>query len=433
MRIFALALYLIPSLAMAIGPGPHWPTADIPRFWILGEGNYHFTVDGTFFHSKENYDFEGQVNQPTNFDHIRYGQIKYHGAFGFTPRVSVFAQAEARGVFVSNATASNISDDENYGFGDAFLAFRWLFLRTSATNRVYPSEWSPKTIVALFEGSWNFPMYARAKSGKPPLGDQSNDLTAMLRSAWYANEWLALSAGVGYSHRTSNYSTIIPWNVRADFLLTKLRTWRLWLELLAYENTQENTVSALNPHQPDPIPGGSLLYKSQSPTIRFVNFGVGYLFSRRWEATLAGVITSSGINYAKGYGATLGITWRPYQVPELRYDDFRKEQLERLAQERTQYRQRSVVAFSFSATVLKVSSNRNFFKISVGGKNTVQRGDPFFVYEPDDLSGKPRRALAYATVEAVRGESAYLKIQQRFMRDIPLAPGYEARRVIFSE
>ncbi|MRT32875.1 hypothetical protein FGX01_03285, partial [Xylella fastidiosa subsp. multiplex] len=62
----------------------------------------------------------------------------------------------------------------------------------------------------MLEGTWTFPMYDRADAAKPPLGDQSNDFSGLVRFAWYANEWLAISANSGYIYRTAGYASLIP-------------------------------------------------------------------------------------------------------------------------------------------------------------------------------------------------------------------------------
>lgn len=432
MRLLALTLVSLFCASPALAVGPVWPLADMPRFWILGEGNAHFSVDGFYFHTKENYDNLGQVSQPPAMEHVRYGNMRFHLGFGFSPRVSVFAQTDLRSVFMVNAKGSNISDDENYGFGDTFLALRWLLYRSRATDRIYPSEWSPETWLALVEGSWNFPLYAQAKPGKPPLGDQSNDFTTMGRIVWYANEWLGLSGNAGYIYRTSGYSAAIPWGLRADFNFLQANKVRFWADLQSYERTLADDV-VLNPMQPDPIQGGSLLFKSDSPTLRSVTLGAAYLLSKEIELAAGALFTASGINAAKGFGGALGLAWRPYQMPELKYDDYRRQQIQRLQTEPRFYRQRSVLRYGLTATVLKVSAKGNFFQIAFGTKDGLKTGDTFQVFGPDDMSGNPRRPLAIARVQVARPEDSFLRVEQKYDPAFRLRSGQEARRVMFEE
>lgn len=421
-----LLLLLIPKLIFAAGTT--WPISDMPRFWILGEGNTHFSVDSTFFRSKENYDGNGLVIQPSTMEHLRYSETRIHLGFGFTPRISVFAQADARGIFASNTRGSFISDDENYGFGDAFIGMRWLLYRSKSANKVYPTEWAAGSWLMLAEGTWLFPLYDRPQNGKPPLGNQSNDFSWIARAVWYANEWLALSGSAGYTFRTAGYADEVPWSVRSDFLLQEYQRLRFWLGM---RSTEALTVTSnvVNPRQPDSIPGGSLFFKSEAPTQRLVDGGVGYLLTRTWELALGALITTSGINSAKGFGGTIGLTYRPYQVPEVRYEAYRREQKQRVAQEREEFKEEKVLSYGFRATILKVSVKGNFFKIAYGSMDGVKEGDTFQVNEPDDLTLRERKAVAYARVVAVRPTSSFLRVEKIVNREAKIIPGFEAQRV----
>lgn len=431
--ILALFLAALPMAAQALTPaGPSWPLADMPRFWILGEGNAHFSLDAFYFHSKENYDSTGNVNSPTTMEHVRYGNSRFHLGFGFTPRVSLFAQADLRGVFVKNTQGSNVSDDENYGFGDSFVGLRWLVFRSNSTDRVYPTEWSPETWLALVESTWQFPLYAQTRGGKPPLGNQSNDFTLLGRAAWYTNEWLGFAGSAGYTHRTSSYSAGVPWSLRADFNFVQAKNTRLWLEFASFEGVSRSN-NILNVTQPDPIPGGSLLFKSETPTLRTGTIGAGYLISKEWELTGAAIFTASGIDAAKGFGGALGLAWRPYQVPELKYADFRRKQLKRLEQEPMSYRRREVLRYEYSATVLRVSPSGNFFQIGFGKKDGLKPGDTFHVFPTEDFSGNQREPMALAVVRVSRADDSFLRVEQKYDRTFLTRPGYEARRVIYSE
>lgn len=418
--------------ANAEAAGPRWPISDIPRFWILGEGNAHFSADGGFFFTKENYNEQGVAEQPLNMQNVKFTDLRLHTGFGFTPTLSLFFQADIRNVFVQNTTGSNVSDTENRGFGDSFVAARYLLYRSRATDRVYPTEWTPDSWLALAEASWVFPLYDIAKSGKPPLGDQSNDFTGLVRLAWYANEWFALSGATGFTYRTANYRPLVPWNVRADLLFLKKSKFRLWAEVNAQERMGVPS-AVINPQQVDPIAGGSLLFKSEAPTQRVGTIGAAYLIGREWELAVAGNVTATGVASAKGQGVQLGLAWRPYQVPELKYDDYRRAQIAKLQTEHRSYSNKPVVRYGFQATVLKVSGQGNFLKINFGRKDGLKVGDAFQVFEPDDFSGKTRTPLALARVHIARVDDSFLRVEQRYGNEVVLKPGYEVRRVIIEE
>lgn len=432
MRILLLcfALSLLPHPARAVGA--NWPLTDTPRFWLLGEGSTHVSLDGTYFQTRENYDSVGQVVTPPFLEHVRYTNMRFHLGYGFAPKVSLFAQVDARGLFLLNRKGTAFSDADNYGFGDFFAGARWLAYRSRPSDRVYPTEWTPESWMAVVEGTWNFPLYDRAMQGKPPLGDQSNDFTAMGRLAWYANDWLGLSGGLGYTYRTAGYAAAIPWNLRADFSLLEQSGWRIWAEMRATEGFVKSN-AIFNPSQLDFFPTGSLLFKSPSPTLRTVILGTGLLLSKKWEMVAGGLFTASGVSAAKGVGGSLGLVYRPYQVPEIKYAQYRKEQIQRLQEEPRRHQKRYVVRYGISATVLKVSNQGNFFKIAIGSQEGVKSGDNFQIFAPDQMDGSPRKPIAIARVVVARPADSFLRVEQKLSEDVAIQAGQEVRRVTVEE
>jgi hypothetical protein len=427
--LFFLLLFA-PARAFAIGAV--WPFSDTPRFWILGEGLGHFSFDAYYFQTRENYDAAGLASAPATEDRTHYTNFRVHGGFGFAPKLSLFAQADVHAIFESNTEAlANVAPhNANQGFGDAFVGFRWLVYRSNPTDRVYPSEWSPESWVAVLEGTWAFPMYDQASAAKPPLGDQSNDFSGIARLAWYTNEWLAFSTGAGYVYRTAGYAPALPWNLRADFSLQERHRLRFWIDFEALERLSHDDL-VLNPDQPDPFPNGSLLFKSYAPSLRTANLGAGYLLSKEWELVAGTFFTATGVNAAKGWGAGLGITWRPYQVPEIKYDEYRKREIERLQTEKHEYHRRDVVKYGFRATIVRVSAKGNYVKIYYGAKDRVRVGDSFYIMPPDTLTSVARRPVAFATAVQVQPDAAYLHVDERYARDLEIREGFETRRVYF--
>lgn len=429
-RLLLTIALLAPVNALAVGA--QWPITDTPRFWLLGEGRTHLSFDGTYFQTKENYDKTGAVVSPAPLQKINYTDFRFHLGYGFAPKVSLFAQVDGRNVFMKNMPGSLVADASNTGAGDIFLGLRWLVYRSRASDRVYPTEWTPDSWMAVAEGTWAFPLYDRATYGKPPLGEQSNDFTGLGRLAWYANDWLALSGSLGYTYRTAAYSAAIPWNLRADFTLTDHSGWRFFADLQSSEGMTKSPYLA-NPSQPDPIPDGSLLFKSDSPTLRTAYLGAAKILGKEWEAVAAGVFTASGVAAAKGVGLALGIVWRPYQVPEIKYQEYHQQQLERIQNEKASYRKKIVTHYGMSATILKVSGQGNYFKIAYGLNDGLKVGDNFQIFPPDDMSGTPRRPLAISRIVVVHPGESFLRVEQKLNEDVVIQPGQEARRVIIEE
>jgi hypothetical protein len=241
---------------------------------------------------------------------------------------------------------------------------------------------------------------------------------------------LAFRAVAGFIYRTAGFASLLPWNIRADFSLQQHKHIRFWSELQSFESLEGSAV-AYNTHQIDPIPNGSLLFKSYSPTLRTANLGIGYLISKEWEAVAGGFFTATGENAAKGWGAGLGFTWRPYQVPEIKYVEYRKRQIERIKSEPRNSR-REVVRYGLSSTVVKVSAQGNFLKIFYGAKDRIRVDDTFYVYvPPDTMNSQARRPVAFASVVQVQPEAAFLHVDERYVDGIAIQDGFEVRQVFF--
>jgi hypothetical protein len=427
---FVYLAWLFLACSSAFAAGPSWPLADMPRFWVLGEGYTHASLDGFFFYTKENYDQNGQASAPASLEPARYANLRAHLAYGLSSRASLFGQMDMRGVFLENAADSSQINTQSYGLGDAFLAARWLLFRSGTPDRVNPAQWSPGTWIGLAEASWLLPLYDSAKNGAPTLGDRSNDFTLMGRLAWFANDWLGLAANAGYTYRTSQYSPLLPWGLRADFNFLGNSKVRFWAELQSEEGLGKSG-NILNPSQPDPLSGGSLLFKSQSPTLRTVTIGAGYRLGREWELAGGLLFTAAGVNSAKGTGGALGLAWRPYQMAELSYESYRKEEMRQLGEQSFLRSRRPIRGYGLRATILNVSSRGNFFRIAYGQKDGVQKGDAFQVFAPDEFGGKVRRPVASAVVEVSRENDSFLRVDQRYGLAVKVQPGYEVRRVIF--
>src|SRR5690606_2227608 len=156
----------------------------------------------------------------------------------------------------------------------------------------------------------------------------------------------------------------------------------------------------------------------------------GYLLSKEWELSAALFSTATGKNYAKGFGGGFGLAWRPYQVPEIKYEDYRLRQIERLQTEKREHR-RKVVKYGFRATIVKVSSAGNYVKIFYGEKDRVRIGDTFYIMPPDTQMRGARRPVGSATAVQVLPDSAFLRIDERYEEGLVVQEGFETRRIYF--
>jgi hypothetical protein len=431
MRQLLLSFVVLFLPLTSFASGMQWPITDMPRFWLLGESRTHVSVDDVFLQTKGNYDLDGKSYSLQNESSVSYNLIRGHIAHGFSPRLSFFGQVDGRLVFIQKNPLAP-STRSNFGAGDVSLAARYLLYKNRSSNRLFPTEWSPNSFVLVAEGSWVLPTYNRAALSDPPLGDQSNDFTGLARFAWYTNDLLAISGGVGYTYRTNGYEAAIPWNVRTDFSLLGNHTLRLFADLDSTEPVKKAT--AVNFSARDFFPNSSLLFKSDSPALRTLRLGMGYQAAKDWEISGALFSSVSGQTSAKGLGGALGLTWRPYQAAETHYDSYEKAQLNRRSVERSAFLNRKVIQYGLSATVIKVSRRGNFFKIAYGSGHGIHAGDAFEVFPPDDFSGEPRKPIAAARVVVAKANESFLRVEKKMnTSDGELQAGCEARRVTISE
>jgi hypothetical protein len=138
----------------------------------------------------------------------------------------------------------------------------------------------------------------------------------------------------------------------------------------------------------------------------------------------------SGEDAAKGTGFGLGLTWRPYQAAEVKYDQYHEQQVAHQQTERKVYKNRPTLRYGFKTNIVKVSPQGKFAKISVSEQNTVHQGDRFYVYPVGaSASGTPVKPIASATAVKVLPDAAFLRIEEKYNPNAQITEGCETRQV----
>ncbi len=424
--LFLCLLFCSPNDAAAAGAA--WPISDSPRFWILGREAWHVSLEFSSYISSSNYDQQGLVYQPTNMTSLQFINPRFHVGYGLNRKVSVFAQIA--GSYVTTNNIAPVSSGSYGGLGDAFVAIRWQVYRLR-TPLYDSADWLPQDFQALLEGSWNFPLYNHVASLVAPQGNESNDFTGMLRMAWYATRSFAFSGGLGLTMRTNSYGAELPYFLRVDFIPATIEQLRFWLDLYG-EKRLSSIPNSLNAAQSDPIPGGSYLFKNTNYSQEKFGLGSSYLFSKDWELAAAYHNDIAGINASKGYELALALTYRPYKVIHIRNElENKKEEEERVVEK---WRKRdAVTVYGFTAIIQKVSDHGNFFKIELSENDEVKPGDAFHVFRPSSKSFPERKLVAAAKIVRIDNRDAFLRVEENFVSDIFINPGYEAQRIISTE
>lgn len=418
-------LFCVVASVTAKAAAPVWPITDYPLYWLYGEGLYGLSLDGSYLQSTENYDTNRNINTPTTMMNVQYTNVRAHGALGIAPGLSLFAQVSGSSVLTKNQAGSNIPDGKNIGLGDGFLAARYLLYRSASANRKAPNEWMPNSFLLLLEPSWVFPFYSSTAVHEPPLGDQSNDLSAIVRGVFYLERFFALSVSGGYTRRSSGYSEEIPFSLRGDMNFNPSA--RGWLEWKGNRSLNNDALSAIpNALNPDQMPGGSLLFKGVNAEASFISGGLAVAATKSLEIVGAIQQAVDGRNSARGTYFSLGLAYRPYR--EL---DFDKE-AEKPAKISQVYaapsRQNKKDPYLYALPIQAVSAKKNYLRIGRGTAENMQLGEAFHIFAPAEQKGEPQ-LVAAARVVSIQTHTSYLKVETVFQKSPEINTEFEARRI----
>lgn len=425
LKILAVLLLLSPC---AFAGGPDWPVTDKPENWLLPEGGYQISLDGSYLFSTSNFDNTGFQYTPAGMLNIKAYPMRLHAGFGFSPSWSIFGQFSTNNVTATNS--NGIASTNIFGLGDGFLATR--------INLFKQKYWE-----ALSELAWTFPLYGSQSGGRPPLGDQTNDLSAMLRASVMPLNWLRLSTGIGYTLRTAGLSNELPYFFRGDARMPseKLNFLSTFLEY-KITSSLKTDATTITGSRLNLIPGGSLLYKGVNSSKNLFGGGIGANLDKQKEWEIVGSIhtTFYGEYTAKSNIYSLGIAYRPNVNTHTTYkeetDDREitnpdEESPKHMAVSKRPFKASNVFEYDQSARVEKASSKGNFLKISSGKVSGIRVGDQFHIFPPN--TNETSDAIALAEVVALRGNTAFLKVKELLGTRERINEGSLAKRIIVNE
>lgn len=420
-----LFLLLAPALlpALAAAAGPEWSITDYPRRWFLNEGTYQIGIESAYTRTDENFNNDFDRVTATDpygniLDHVDRISGRLHGAFGFTPSFSV--QGQVTGLYLNNVLVSpaTFPDKQRYGGGDGFLAARYAFIN------------HPNFLMGI-EAAWTFPTYGDANFPDPPLGDQSNDVTGMLRLAWLPNDVLSLAIGGGYTARSSNYAAEIPYFGRMDFRFPGNNQFRIFGEWKAFLSMRNDSLDP-NLVRADIPAGGSYLTRAINAENGKLGGGFGFALNREFEISGGYYRSMVGRNSAVENTFILGGSYRvpqrsEYSVPS---EEVEKKSLDpvvrKLSRPMPKVERLGDYKYGFTAKVDRLSQLGNYVRIDAGSMDGVAVGDPFHFFHDGTL-------VADGRVVAVRPDNAFLRVEQRYTSSLTIVEGGDARRVISEE
>lgn len=427
--VFAIAASVVaPTLPAARAAGLEWPILDSPKHWLVDNDGFHLSLDSTYAMTDANYDGNsGALTVPAALVDASVWSTRFHGALALGPRFSLFAQGSFRQVndvareHVSATTGATVpaTNLTSTGLGDAFAAVRWTFHANRMPGGRFASarEIASGNFRSVLEGGVTLNPYSLTR---PPRGNRSLDFGGMWRLSWWIGSPLALSAGVGYMRRGGIYADEIPYSARADYYFAGRGMIRAWADLRGWEGLSAKGTSTVL------FPSGSLLYGSAKSRHMLGEIGLAKMLGQDFELALAGGRSLQGKSTAQLTAFSVGLAYRP--APEgtsAFFNPKRDLEIGGLA------RHDAFDGYHWSTPIIQVSKKGNFFKIARGTADGVTMDDEFHVFVPRELAPdgvKRERLIARASVVALRGDSAFLKLDPGF-RSVRISPQHEARRV----
>ncbi len=372
--------------------------------------------------SSANFDATGARFTPTDLNRYTRTQLDLTVAYGLNPFVTLYARASLAAIFVQ--TALNTSA-YTIGFPDQTVG---LTLR-AGESRPFSliSGIGPRGLALDFQLQVDIPAYNNAiqtAAGQPAFGDQTLDTTGglFLTMPWVQsrNTRLFFRTGVGFTYRTANFASAIPWT--AQFSLDPVTSGfmaRLSADGVVSLNSDPRAATQLAPTGSTGA-SGSYFVNAANPTLLAVRGSTGFKFNSIWSLEAEAGLHVWGLNAPAAYwgGAvakfSFGGTDRP-KTPaqhELPVDYGRSNQ--------------GFVAYEGDAKVTRVNDKINSVRIDRGTQQGVEVGQLFDIFKPG-TENAPGSAVARTQVIDTQGTESTLRVEE-YYQEIWIENGMIARR-----
>ncbi len=388
-----------------------WENQHEDRRWL--------TLDGTlnFYGTSQNFNSDGSRVAPPTLTSYKQINLEALARYGFSERVSGFARLSWARVSVESTPLTG----DAYGLNDQ-----------SAGLNVRLMDGDVKLDL---QGQVDFAPYnnENAREDKIPfLGDGSTDITGggFLTFTLLTTDdaRILTTLGTGYTYRTSDFSSAIPYSALANLVPRKsglLATFGF----VGMQSLQTDSQPGATAEGGDSSgTGGSFMSNAVNPSQLRIRAGLGWKFESETDMRLRlqGELAVHGTNSPAGSLVTLGFQMRlpgsgAANTPETESNTrSRKKKNHEIGTT-------GFLSYSLEAKVLAVNDRLHLVRINKGQQSNVEVGQLFDIFsaKPD---GTVTQLVARAKVTDVKEEEAALEISE-YYKETWIDQGFIAKRV----
>jgi hypothetical protein len=370
-------------------------------------------ADLAFYSTQSNFDANGTAVVPSGLSAYHRFQADLNACFGLTDRINLFGRLSWARVQVDHASRGGVS----YGLTDQTVG---------ASVRALEIGSNGGALDLQLQG--DFPAYSNASSEArllPYLGDQSTDVTAgafaTVPALVFASSRVLLVGGAGYTFRSAQFSSAVPWSVTAWYLPDSTGLFASVSGLGAYSLSTDPRGDVPAAPNASLGTGNSFASNAVDPSLASVRGQLGYRHSEETGITLSAERAVWGYNAPSGFQVALGLQHRISRAAGARDSS-------RLTPTQYGKSNRGFLNYGIEATVLKANDRLNLVRIDKGSAEGIEAGQLFdlFSVKPD---GSPLEAVARARVTSVKQGEAALGILEYF-REVLVDEGFKAKQVL---
>jgi hypothetical protein len=375
-----------------------------------------------------NFSAAGASFVPVSLNRYVRAQAELLFAYSFTNWATVYARTNGAYVWTQSAAGASAF---TVGFGDQSIGatFRAMeskpfSLFSAKGSRGVALDLQVQADLAAYDNA------VQTAASQPVLGDGSFDFTGGLFLTLPLAQrpsWRIMSRfGAGFTFRTGNYSTAVPWSARFS--------WEPVLRgFTAHAGLDGVITLASDPRGPafaasaiDTGALGSYIAQAANTSMLNIRGSIGYRFSRTWALEAEGGATLWGQNAAQVYyGGLLARFYFGESSPEAEMERLAAPPERNVAPEFLRSN-RGFIAYTGSAKVLRVNDRINSVRIDKGSQDGVEVGQVFDIFKTG-TEEQPGSAIARSKVIEAGPQESTLQVLEYF-QETWIENGMTARR-----
>jgi len=417
---FALLLLLaIPRTGSAEFYRREWQSRHQPER-ILG-----LETQLTSYSTDKNYDAYGSAFSPPGFRNYSRQSADLHVGAGLSQKFTLYGTISWARIQVDHELLSGSS----FGFSDQTVGANYRLI-----DKKISIDLQVEVAIPAYNNSLSALNFA------PFMGDGSTDITAggflRLPLSSEARYPIELRSGVGFTSRTNNFSSAIPWTMDVRFNGERFlgAAGLIGVYSLQTDPGVGSAAASLGT-------AGSYVTNAVNPSVASLRGQVGYQLSGPAKLTFMGAKSISGQNAPQGFLFGLGFQFQLGKKAAGRHP----ENPVKMTPMEYGHSNQGLVYYNSSvpeARVLRANDRLNLVKINKGSKDGLAVGQIFDIFSlkqggtagggpGGQSSGRssPEEAIARGRVSSVKSEEAVLTITEYF-REVWIEEGFVARQPV---